>query len=108
MPNPKDSTPLRRSPRLHLQIPVSISGTFPDGRPFNDEAYLLDISKFGAKLKTQLALRLGVQIKVLSKKSSESALFRVVWTGEAGTPRAGEVGIEYVAVSNFLGINFPG
>ena len=108
MTKPTDSTPLRRSPRLHLQIPVSISGTFPDGSPFNEEAYLLDISKFGAKLRTQLPLGLGMQIKILSKKSTESALFRVVWTGDAETPRAGEVGIEYVAVSNFLGINFPG
>ena len=108
MPNRKDSAPLRRSSRVHIQIPVTLSGTLPDGRPFNEEAYLLDISKFGAKLRTQLPLRLGMQIKVLSKKSSDSALFRVVWTGDAGTPRAGEIGIEYVAVSNFLGITFPG
>lgn len=107
MPKPTESPPMRRSSRVHIQLPVTISGTLPDGRPFSEETYLLDISKFGARLKTLLPLEPGMQVKVILRKSSESALFRVVWTGEAGTPRAGEVGMEYVHVSNLLGINFP-
>jgi len=98
---------MRRSSRVHLQIPVTISGTWPDGRPFNEETYLLVISKFGARLKTLLPLQPGMQVEVKPRVGSESALFRVVWAGEAGTPRAGEVGMEYVQVTNFLGINFP-
>lgn len=107
MPNPTDSAPFRRSSRVHLQIPVTIWGTFPDGTPFNEETYLLDISKFGARLKTQLPLQPGMEVEVKPRMGSKSALFRVVWTGEAGTPRAGEVGMEYVHVTNLLGINFP-
>jgi hypothetical protein len=107
MPNPTDSAPFRRSSRVHIQIPVIISGTFPDGRPFNEETYLLDISKFGARLKTLLPLQPDMQVEVKPRLGSKSALFRVVWRGEAGTPRAGEVGMEYVQVTNLLGINFP-
>jgi len=107
MPKPTDSPPMRRSSRVHIQIPITISGTWPDGRSFNEETYLLDISKFGARLKTLLPLQPDMQVTVRPRMGSESALFRVVWRGEAGTPRDGEVGMEYVHVSNLLGINFP-
>jgi hypothetical protein len=107
MAKPTDSAPLRRSSRVHIQIPVTISGTMQDGTPFKEETHLLSISKFGAKLKTLLPLQRGMQVEVTPSQRRNSALFRVVWTGEAGTPRAGEVGIEYVAVSNLLGISFP-
>lgn len=107
MPKPTQSAALRRSSRVHIQIPVTISGTLLDGKPFNEETYLLSVSKFGAKLKTMLPLQRGMQVKVIPKNRGESALFRVVWMGEVGTPRAGEVGIEYVEVANLLGIIFP-
>jgi hypothetical protein len=101
------SAPLRRSSRVYIRIPVTITGTLPDGKPFDEETYLLSVSKFGAKLKTLLPLQRGMQLKVIPKNRHESGLFRVVWMGQAGTPRAGEVGIEYVNVSNLLGISFP-
>jgi hypothetical protein len=92
---------------VHIQIPVTISGTLPDGKPFNEETYLLSVSKYGARLKTLVPLQRGMQLKVLPRNRREAALFRVVWTGQEGTPRAGEVGIEYVEVSNLLGLIFP-
>ena len=107
MPKSPDWAPLRRSSRLDIRIPVTILGTLQDGTPFNEETYLLSMSKFGARLETLLPLQPGMQVKVMPRKRSESALFRVVWRGQAGTPRAGEVGIEYVTVSNLLGITFP-
>ena len=107
MPKSNQSAPLRRSSRVHIQVPVSISGTWPGGEPFNEEAYLLTVSKFGAKLKTPLPLRQGMQVKVIPRNRRGSALFRVVWTAQEGSPRTGEVGIEYVEVSNLLGISFP-
>jgi hypothetical protein len=92
---------------VQIQIPVVVSGTLLDGKPFSEETYLLSVSKFGAKLKTRLPLQQGMQLKVQPRNRPESGLFQVVWTGEEGTPRAGEVGIEYVEVSNLLGIAFP-
>lgn len=102
-----ESTPLRRSTRVNLQIPVTVSGTFPNGKVFREETFLLSVSKFGAKLRTALPLEVGTQIKIQPQKHSNSALFRVVWTGREGSPRAGEVGVEYLEVSNLLGVAFP-
>ncbi len=99
--------PLRRSSRLHLQIPVVVSGTFPDGRHFTEETYLSNVSKYGASLKTRLTMQIGMQLRVRPKRRRDVGLFRVVWIGSKGTSRAEEVGIEYVEVSNFLGISFP-
>lgn len=99
--------PLRRSARVHVCFPVKISGTLPDGKPFTEDTQVLTISKYGAKLKTQLALTVGMQVKVQPRQAREAGLFRVVWTGREGTTRAGEVGIEYVNVSNLLGVAFP-
>lgn len=99
--------PLRRSTRIHVRVPVTISGKLPEGKPFTEDTHILTISKFGAKLKTQLPLKVGFQLKVQVGRRREAALFRVVWTGREGTAREGEVGIEYVQVSNLLGVTFP-
>ena len=90
-----------------MRIPVTISGTFPGGKPFSEETHLVNVSKFGARLKTELPLELGMQLKVRSKQTADQGLFHVVWTGREETPRGGEIGIEYLEVSSFLGITFP-
>ncbi len=104
--SPKRS-PLRRSSRIYLRVPVHLSGTFPDGKPFVEDTHILSISKYGAKLASRLPLKVGMQVKVKPKKSHDSALFRVAWLGAPDSPRSGEVGIEYVRVSNLLGVVFP-
>jgi len=99
--------PLRRSSRLNLRIPVVISGTSSEGDPFTEETYVLDVSKYGARLETQLSLAPGMEIKLQPKGRSQSAVFRVVWTAHDDPQGAGEVGIECLEVPNFLGITFP-
>jgi hypothetical protein len=99
--------PLRRSARVSLRIPVTVLGKLADGRSFQEEASILTVSKFGAKLKTSLPLSVGAEVKVRPKMNREAALFRVVWVGRPGSPREGEIGIEYAEVSNLLGISFP-
>jgi len=65
------------------------------------------VSKFGGKLQTSIPLKVGAQIAVTPRNVDRSALFRVVWVGREGTTRAGEIGIEYLELSNLLGITFP-
>lgn len=98
---------LRRSARVQVRIPVTISGTLADGNSFTEETYVLSVSKFGAKLKTKQELEPGMEIRVKPRMRTEGAPFQVVWTGREGTLRAGEIGIQYVKVSNLLGITFP-
>jgi PilZ domain len=98
---------LRRSVRVQVRVPVMISGKHPDGAPFRQAAHIITISKYGAKLKTQLPLKVGAEVRVHPEKGRKGGLFRVVWVGTEGTPREGEIGIEYVQVSNLLGVTFP-
>jgi hypothetical protein len=104
---PASEAPLRRSVRVQVRAPVTISGRLPDGSPFREQAQIVTVSKYGAKLKTELPLKEGTEIRVQPRKGSQAGLFRVVWTGREGTPRAGEIGIEYLRVSSLLGITFP-
>ncbi len=99
--------PMRRSSRINVRIPVTISGTLGDHTPFVEDTTVLSISKYGAKVQTRLPLTTGMKLKVQPKRHDESGLFTVVWVGTQGTPREGEVGIEYVRVSNLLGVTFP-
>ncbi len=98
---------LRRSSRLPLRIPVTVSGTLPDATPFEEDTYISTVSKFGASLETQLPLEVGMRVKVQAKDGREAAFFQVVWTSRESPSRAGQVGIEYLEVSDFLGISFP-
>lgn len=98
--------PLRRSARVNVRTRVMISGALPGGAPFSGEAFVENISKYGARLQTKLPLAVGAEVKV-QPEGREPGLFQVVWVGQPGTHREGEVGIEYVRVSNLLGISFP-
>ncbi len=100
-------TALRRSARVQVRIPVTITGTLTEGQPFKEETYILTVSKYGARIKTKARLQKGMQVTVQPKLRKESGQFRVVWAGQPGTLREGEAGIEYMKVSNLLGVSFP-
>jgi len=106
MPSASETPPLRRSTRIQLRIPVLISGTLADGKRFLKEVHVLSVSKFGARIKADVKLSVGAEVRVETKQKA-GATFRVVWVGLEGTPRAGEIGLEYVKMSNLLGISFP-
>jgi len=76
--------------------------------PFAEDTQIVTVSKFGAKLKTRLPLKVGMQIRVQPQRTEKSGIFKVVWVGREGTARAGEVGVEYPGeIASILGINFP-
>ena len=102
------SLPTRRSSRVNIGCTVRISGNLASGIPFAENAQIVTLSKFGAKLKTNLPLQVGMQVKVQPLLGEKSGVFKVVWVGRASTPRAGEVGVEYSGdVAGILRINFP-
>ena len=102
------SLPLRRSTRVNIGCPVRISGLMPNHAPFSENAQIVTVSKFGAKLKAPIQLQVGMKVTVAPLLGKKSGVFRIVWVGRPGTPRAGEVGMEYATEpTNLLGINFP-
>ena len=107
MPAPTSQGPLRRSRRIQVRIPITLTGTLADGKPFKEETFVVTVSKFGGKIKTTQPLTAGSRVKIQPKGKKESDLVRVAWVGRVGTTRAGEIGIEYVKLSNILGVTFP-
>lgn len=102
------SFPMRRSARVNLGCPVRISGTLAKGTPFDVEAKIVTLSKYGAKIRTGVPLKVGMAVKIQPLQGEKSGVFKVVWVGHEGTPRAGEVGVEYSReTATILGINFP-
>lgn len=108
MAKPTGQAPLRRSTRVNVGVPVRISGTLPGNKSFSEDTHAVTISKFGVKIRTQLPLSIGMQLKIQTIRSRKVAFFKVVWIGREGTPRAGEVGLEYAGEhANVFGITFP-
>jgi hypothetical protein len=108
MANTTSASPLRRSSRLNLGYPVRISGRLANNVPFAEETLIVTVSKYGAKLKTRIPLQVGTLLKLEPLRRRKSGVFKVVWVGREGTPRAGEVGIEHAGpVVDLLGISFP-
>lgn len=102
------SLPLRRSARVNIGCAVKISGMLANHVPFTENTQIVTVSKFGAKLKTRIPLKVGMHVKVEPLRGEKSGVFKVVWVGREGTPRAGEVGIEYAReIAEILGIKFP-
>jgi hypothetical protein len=102
------SPSVRRSSRVNIGCPVKISGKFANSVPFVEETQVTTVSKFGAKLRTLIPLQVGMQIRLAPLHGKNSGVFKVVWVGREGTPRAGEVGIEHAGpIAKVLGINFP-
>ena len=102
------SIPVRRSTRVNIGCPVRISGVLANRMPFAEDARIVTVSKFGAKLRTQIPLQVGMHLKVAPLRGTKSGVFKVVWIGRTGTPRAGEVGVEHgKETASILGVSFP-
>ncbi|MGD0221339.1 MAG: hypothetical protein ABSF71_03310 [Terriglobia bacterium] len=98
----------RRSGRVNIGCPVRISGVLSNDMPFAEDARIVTLSKFGARMKTRIPLKVGMHIKVQPLLGKNSGIFKVVWVGREGSPRAGEVGVEHSKeTADILGINFP-
>ena len=81
-----------RSPQA---VRVWVSGSDPNGNPFSQSAHSLDISRGGARLDgVGFLTEAGMLLEV--KRGWKKAQFRVVWVGELGTNRAGQVGIRCI------------
>src|ERR1035441_3564923 len=108
MAKTSSALPLRRSARVNIACPVRISGMLPNHVPFEEDAQIVTVSKFGARLKTPIQLHIGMKLTVEPLRGKKSGVFRVVWVGMLATMRMGEVGVEYAtAITDLLGINFP-
>jgi hypothetical protein len=83
------------SPRIQVRLQVRIAGTDASGRALLQMVTTRDISRHGARLEgIEREFEPG-EIISLSYKNNK-ARFRVSWMGDAGTNRAGEMGMQSI------------
>lgn len=97
----------RRSSRLNFRCRVKIGSLDAQGRRFSEETETVCISKFGASLKTKHTFKMHQTLTVYTVDRGHTGQFQVVWIGKDGTPEEGQIGIEWLNVRRFWGIEFP-
>ena len=86
------NTGKRCEPRKDVEVAVRIFGTDSSGKMFSDKATTVNVSRQGAALR-------GVQSQIKPEEiigltyGANKVRFRVKWVGEAGTPKAGQLGL---------------
>jgi hypothetical protein len=82
----------RREPRLLTRLPVRIFGRDSNGRNFSENVFTADVSRHGVRLEGVIAVVTNGEIIGLSY-GEKKGRFRVEWSGERGTQRAGQMGL---------------
>src|SRR5438067_2349414 len=97
----------RREPRVELQLPIRVFGTDINGKAFSEKIVTIDVSRRGVKLsKVQAQIKIGETIGMTYGQTK--GRFVVRWVGAIGTPRAGQIGIEYTSPEKpFWGVPLP-
>src|SRR5437899_11868454 len=86
----------RREPRVELQLPIRVFGTDINGKVFSEKIVTIDVSRRGLKLsRVQAQIKVGETIGMTYGQTK--GRFIVRWILAPGTPRAGQIGIEYAS-----------
>ncbi len=91
----------RREPRIPAVLEVRIAGIDAHGRPLLQAAKTCNISRQGALLEGIKGTFKQDEIISISWNNNK-ARFRIAWAGNAGTPRAGQIGVQSVDSSKCL------
>ena len=93
MKSPKSSSALRASRRVQVALPLRVTYYDAGNKPILTNACSYDIAERGARIG---ALRHGAKPgDIVAVERGRTKIFcRVVWVGEPGSPRAGQLGIE--------------
>ncbi len=97
----------RRTTRILLRIPITLSGANADGSNFSEDTETVSVSKHGTAVRTRQRLTLGHEASVRTKNKNRAGQFEVVWIGKPGTESEGLVGLEWLEARRFWGLEFP-
>jgi hypothetical protein len=82
----------RCEPRKDVEVAVRIFGTDSGGKIFSEKVTTVKVSRRGVELRgVQARLKLNEVIGLTYGQTKIN--FRVIWVGEAGSPRAGHAGL---------------
>jgi hypothetical protein len=82
----------RREPRKEIEVQVRIFGTSSSGQTFSDKAVTVNVSHQGVEL-SGVQPQLKIDEIIGLTYGTNRVHFRIKWIGEAGTPKAGHVGL---------------
>ena len=83
---------MRRERRVSVPIPIRLWGLDREGKVFSQSARTLNIATTGARIfGVTAALERGYIVGL--QCGNMRARFMVVWVGEKGTPREGQIGL---------------
>jgi hypothetical protein len=98
----------RRSTRLAIAIPITISGKDASGHTFKENSRTVIINKQGAKILTLHEITLNSELTVENRALGRAAQAIVVWVGNKASPKDPvEVGVQLSHAENIWGIEFP-
>jgi hypothetical protein len=98
----------RRSDRLMLTVPLTLSGADSKGAVFKDSARTVTLNRHGARIVSPRLLTSGQTIQITNLVSRREAVFRVVGPLSPHSEKGGEWGVELLdGQENIWGIQFP-
>jgi hypothetical protein len=80
--------------RLVIALPIRVYGTGSDGKTFNQEARTLDITRDGARIDGLPQITIGEIVGV--QYGEEKSRYKVIWVGEPGGKKEGQIGVQVV------------
>ena len=96
----------RRSQRVILSVPVSVSGTGPKGK-FTEETKTLVVNAHGALITLAAKMTQGQQLELKSASNPEAQSCKVVYIGPSVQGQT-QVGVEFLKPApNFWHVAFP-
>ena len=98
----------RRSTRLLVAVPVTISGKNARGQPFREETHTISINRQGASLATWQTITLGSEILVENPPRGLAVEGKVVGFSEKSAPTMPhQIRVELLDPKNIWGIQYP-
>ncbi len=98
----------RRSDRLMLTVPLTLSGVDSKGVGFTENARTITLNRHGARIVSPRLLTSGQTIRITNLVSRREAAFRVVGPISPHSDKGGEWGVECLdGQENIWGIQFP-
>ena len=100
----------RRSKRIGLRIPVHVRGRTLEGLSFEEDTFVTQISKHGARVLSHNPVAAQEELELENRlRQPLRARFRVVWVGPVKPDGSKELGLSYVGVPvpSVFGLYFP-
>lgn len=97
----------RRSARLPRRVAVVLNWQDETGRQRQEAAETHLLSKYGAMVLSFSELHAGQLVRMAVPDKGKEGLSRVVWTAAAPLPGRVAVGVEFMGVEDFWGVEFP-